>query len=199
MSSDIPENKESLPGVTLNAVTVVGRLVTDAEFFSTRAGKPKIGFRIAIPRSPDLPHKKPATCDFYSVLCYGEKFVPLLEYLVEGRQVVVTGWVQSRDVESPYGNRTVNEIGARAVLPVLDPAFLPVLDRLVAGVLEKLAPEERQELQAALDRGEWQRPETVWTDRVESLFVGPNGQMHPEVRLALGRVLARLQEQSDGD
>ncbi len=197
MSSDIPEDNElSLPGVTLNAVTVVGRLVGDAEFFSTRSGRPKITFRIAIPRAPDLPRKKPASHDFYSVIAYGERFIPLLEHLVEGRQVVVSGWAQSRDVETPNGNRTVNEIGARAIIPVLDPAFLPSLDRLVAGVLEALSPEERQELRAAMENPEWQRPEAPWAERVEVLF-GPNGSIHPEVRLAVERVLARMQPQEE--
>ena len=201
MNSDIPEDNESILPSTLNAVTVTGRLLADAEFFSTRSGRSKITFRIAIPRSKDLPRKKPASCDFYSVIAYGERFIPLLEYLVEGRQVVVAGWAQSRDVEMANGNRTVNEIGARAILPVLDPAFLPSLDRLVASTLEGLSPQDRRAFQAAMEAmgaSEWQRPEAPWAGRVEALFA-PNGVMHPEVRLAVERVLARFQEESSGD
>jgi hypothetical protein len=188
-------------GVTLNAVTVTGRLLADAEFFSTRSGKPKITFRIAIPRAPDLPRKKPATYDFYSVIAYGERFVPLLEHLIEGRLVVVTGWVQSRDVEMPNGgNRTVNEIGARAILPVLDPAFLPSLDRLVAAVLAGLSPQECQEFRAAMEASNWHRPKdqpATWAEDVEALFA-PDGSMHPEIRRSVERLI-QLQEEVGGD
>jgi hypothetical protein len=166
-----------------NNVVVIGKILTDAEFFPTRSGKPKISFRVAIPRTPDLPYKRPVSSDFFTVLCYGERFVPLLDMLTTGRWVVVVGWAQSRDVDTPDGRRTVNEIGARAVVPVLDPALLAALDHLVQVVLGRFSPQDLQSLREALIGGNGSElPEAIRD-------LAPEGQLHPEVRQAILRVL----------
>lgn len=182
------QDDDILSGLGLcNNVTVVGKVVGDAEFFPTRSGKPKICFRIAIPRTPDLPRKKPASGDFFTVTCYGERFVPLLDLLTTGRRVVVVGWAQSRDVDGPDGRRTVNEIGARAVIPVLDPALLSALDNLVGTVLEEFPPENPQTFREALMNGDG-LPELPEEARSR---LAPNGQLHPEIRQAILRVLSQ--------
>jgi len=168
-----------------NNVVVIGRILTDAEFFPTRSGKPKISFRVAIPRTPDLPYKRPVSSDFFTVLCYGERFVPLLDILTTGRWVVVVGWAQSRDVDTPEGRRTVNEIGARAVVPVLDPALLSALDRLIQAVLGRFPPQDLQSIREALIGGNGSElPEAIRD-------LAPKGQLHPEIRQAILRVLQR--------
>jgi len=161
--------------------------VEDAEFFTTRSGKPKISFRIAIPRAPDLPRKKPSSEDFFTITCYGERFVSLLDTLTRGRQVVVVGWVQSRDLDTPDGPRVVNEIGARAVIPVLDPTFLPVLDAVIATALQDLSPEDRLAIQEALTNDHNPNAEILATRGL----LRPNGQIHPEIRQSILRVLER--------
>lgn len=172
-----------------NSVVVVGKILSDAEFFPTRSGRPKVSFRIAIPRSPDLPRKKPASGDFFTVTCYGARFVPLLDLLTAGRQVVVIGWAQSRDIETPDGPRIVNEIGARTVIPVLDPELLDVLDNLVSAVLED---SDLQGLRETIMSGDGLSglPEPI------RRRLAPNGQLHPDVRQAILRVLNRLEENS---
>lgn len=172
---------DAIYGFGINNVTVVGRLLGDAEIFPTRSGKPKLSFRIAIPRSPDLPRKKPASGDFFTVICYGERFVSLLDLLTAGRQVVVVGWAQSRDVDTPEGQRVVNEIGARAVIPVLDLTLLSALDDLVRSVLDGLPPQEREKLRHLIESGEMPA-------EIRNHF-SSNGQLHPEVVQAILRVL----------
>jgi len=181
------QEHRSLPRVTINFFAGVGRIVADAEFFTTHRGRPKITFRIALPRHPRLPRKKPLTSDFYSVICYGERFIPLLDHLVMGREVAVFGWAQSRDVQD---HRTVNEIGAEAVVLVTDSGLLRALDGLVANVLSTLDAAERGVFRAAVEKGEWRLPEAEpWAEKAAPLFA-EDGQMHPEVRLAVERVLA---------
>lgn len=189
--TNVIQNNDVFPEPGLcNHVVVFGRLLEDAEFFPTKSGKPKVSFRIAIPRSPDLPRKKPASGDFYTVVCYGERFVRLLDLLTEDRQVVVFGWAQSRDVDTADGPRTVNEIGARTVIPVLDPALLPVLDGLVGTVLN-LKGLDLKAFREALMNGDGfpELPEEVRN------VLAPNGQLHPDIRQAILRVLSQGEEE----
>ncbi|MGB9620441.1 MAG: hypothetical protein ACPL7K_08525 [Armatimonadota bacterium] len=172
-----------------NFVVAIGKVVSDVECFSTRTGnKPKISFRIAIPRTPDLPRKKPASSDFFTVNCCGQRFLPLLDTLSKECQVVVIGWLQSRDVSGP-GSRIVHEIGARAVIPILDSLLLSALDSLVANVVKDLTPQARRELLEILANGG--QPEIVPQAALDS-----SGKLHPEIRQALLRV---LREESGGD
>ena len=182
-----PDPDLDLHQLPCNIVTIVGTLVEDAEFFTTRSGKPKISFRVAIPRSPDLPRKKPSSEDFFTVTCYGKRFVPLLDALTRGRQVVVVGWAQSRDLDTPDGPRVVNEIGARAVIPVLDPSFLPALDAVVTTALQDLSPEDCRAIQEALTNSHASNVEVLATRGL----LRPDGQIHPEIRLSILRVLER--------
>lgn len=92
-----------------------GFLVEDAQFFTTRAGRPKVTFRMVSPRDPRLPKKQPENGDYYTVVALGDRFVALVEHLRRGTPVVVLGCVQSRDVEMNGSPRTVNEIAAEAV------------------------------------------------------------------------------------
>lgn len=171
-----------LPRPAVNFFAGVGRLVGDAEFFPSQAGRSRIGFRIAIPRHPRLPRKKPA-CDFYSIVCYGERFIPLLDRLTMGREVVVVGWAQSRDVQ---GTRVVSEIGAEAVILLLDEPLLAAVERLVEAALEELDEATLAVLQQAVAGTALPNP---LPDGLAPLF--HDGQMHPEVRLAVERALAR--------
>ena len=202
---DIPEsnNEPTLPRAMINFFAAVGRLVDDAEFYPTRSGRPKIVFRLAIPRHPRLPRKKPATGDFYTVVCHGPRFLPLLDHLVAGREVVVFGWAQSRDVDGEQ--RTVNEIGADAIVLTTDSDMLQALDNIVAGVLATLTPQERASFQETMEELDWQLPPNLnnlsWVNKVAPLFIGEPDEkrrMHPEIRLSVERILTGS-EDADGD
>ena len=89
----------------VNFFAGAGYLVEDAQFFTTRTGRPKVTFRMALPRHPQLPLKQPENADYYTVIALGDRFVPLLDHLSTGTPVVVFGYAQSRDV-------TVDEVNA---------------------------------------------------------------------------------------
>lgn len=165
----------------VNVVTVIGTVVDDPEIYPTRTGKPKVSFRIAIPRSSELPKKKPANYDFYTVVCQGERFVPLVETVAKGRQVVVIGWVQSRDVEIDGERRVVHEIGARQVLPILDSGLVAALDSVVSALIRSLPSEEMAVARESLSNG--QLPNNVLK------LLPSDGQLHPEIIRALQRAL----------
>ena len=103
------------PSFLVNFFAGAGYLVEDAQFFTTRTGRPKVTFRMALPRHPQLPLKEPQNADFYTVIALGDRFVPLLDHLSTGTPVVVIGYVQSRDVLAEEQQHVVSEIGASAI------------------------------------------------------------------------------------
>lgn len=105
---------------THNLFVGVGKLVNNAELLSTPKGRPFVRFRMEIPGDPHRPRKVPLN-DYQTVVAYGERFAPLAEYLVEGQEVLVIGWAQSRDL--PDG-RVVNEIGAENIAILATPALV---------------------------------------------------------------------------
>lgn len=106
--------------IALNFFAGSGFLVEDAQFFTTRNGRPKVTFRMVSPRDPRLPKKQP-NGDYYTVVGLGDHFVTMVDRLRQGTQVVVVGCVQSRDVVVDGDARTVNEILASAVY-IVEPA-----------------------------------------------------------------------------
>ena len=106
-------NKRSI--VPINFFTGFGFLVEDAQFFTTRSGRPKVTFRMALPRNSQLPQKKPNNSDYYTVVALGDRFVEMVEHLKRGVPVVVFGYVQSRDVNVNGEQRTAHEIAASAL------------------------------------------------------------------------------------
>ncbi len=101
--------------ISINFFAGAGYVVEAGQLFVTQSGRPKVTFRMVIPRHPRLPKKNPARGDFYSVIALGDQFVPLVDHLKRGTPVVVIGYAQSRDVSVNGQKRTVNEIGADAV------------------------------------------------------------------------------------
>ena len=93
----------------------VGWLVRDAELFITRSGRPKVVFRLAVPRDATKPPKPGGNVDFIQVVAYGDRFVELLPHLKRGVRVAVTGWTQSRDVMVDGVHRVVVETVAETI------------------------------------------------------------------------------------
>jgi len=104
----------------INFFTGFGYLVEDAQFFTTRKGRPKITFRMALPRSPQMP-RKPSNSDYYTVVALGDRFVEMVEHLKRGVAVIVVGYVQSRDINVNGEQRTAHEIAASALYIVQTP------------------------------------------------------------------------------
>ena len=98
-----------------NHTMVVGRLTADPEIYQTRSGQPKVTFRIACPRQVNAGSQ---SADYFTIVCLGERFVPLLDVLTKGRGVTVVGRLVSRDVP---GGRTATEIRAQNVSLNLEP------------------------------------------------------------------------------
>jgi single-stranded DNA-binding protein len=90
-----------------------GNLCDDAQVFMTRSGRPKLSFRLRVPRSRSLPQKVPANADFFSVVAYGDRYVDLAPLLTAGTEVLTFGTTQSRDMED---GSVVTEILAREIV-----------------------------------------------------------------------------------
>ena len=90
-----------------------GNLCDDAQVFMTRSGRPKLSFRLRVPRSRSLPQKVPANANFFSVVAYGDRYVDLAPLLTAGTEVLTFGTTQSRDMED---GSVVTEILAREIV-----------------------------------------------------------------------------------
>lgn len=90
-----------------------GFLCEDAQVFLSRTGKPKICFRMGVPRDRTLPQKQPVSADFFSVVMYGDKYLDLLPLLTAGQEVLTIGITQSRDMSD---GSVTTEILAREII-----------------------------------------------------------------------------------
>jgi len=99
----------------LNQVRLRGFLTEPARLFVSRSGQPRITFRLEVwIDDADLPPKKPAGVDYFSVVAFGEQFVPLVVQLVTDREVTLAGRLRSRDVDVDV-RRVVTEIVAKEI------------------------------------------------------------------------------------
>ena len=99
----------------LNQVQLRGFLTEPARLFVSRSGQPRITFRLEVwIDDADLPPKKPAGVDYFSVVAFGEQFVPLVVQLVTDREVTLAGRLRSRDVDVDI-RRVVTEIVAKEI------------------------------------------------------------------------------------
>jgi single-stranded DNA-binding protein len=127
----------------VNFFAGAGYLTEDAQFFFTRTGRPKVAFRMMLPRHPQLPLKQPQNADFYTVIALGERFVPLLDHLSAGTPVVVFGYAQSRDALVGERQCVVSEIGASAIYLVRDVALRRVPREALDCVARELVQDAR--------------------------------------------------------
>jgi single-stranded DNA-binding protein len=99
----------------LNQVHLRGFLTEPARLFVSRSGQPRITFRLEVwIDDADLPPKKPAGVDYFSVVAFGEQFVSLLAQLATDREVTLSGRLRSRDVDVDV-RRVVTEIVAKEI------------------------------------------------------------------------------------
>jgi len=102
----------------INQVRLRGFLTESARLFVSRSGQPRITFRMEVwIDDENLPPKKPAGVDYFSVVAFGTEFVNLLPQLALEREVTLTGRLRSRDVDTD-GRRVVTEIVAHEIVPL---------------------------------------------------------------------------------
>ena len=102
----------------VNQVRLRGFLTEPARLFVSRSGQPRIAFRMEVwIDDEDLPPKKPAGVDYFSVVAFGTNFVNLLPQLAMEREVTLAGWLRSRDIDTD-GRRIVTEIVAHEIVPL---------------------------------------------------------------------------------
>ncbi|HTP10537.1 MAG TPA: single-stranded DNA-binding protein [Anaerolineae bacterium] len=102
----------------INQVRLRGFLTESARLFVSRSGQPRITFRMEVWIDDDnLPPKKPAGVDYFSVVAFGADFVNLLPQLGTEREVTLAGRLRSRDIDAD-GHRVVTEIVAHEIVPL---------------------------------------------------------------------------------
>ncbi len=102
----------------INQVRLRGFLTEPARLFVSRSGQPRIAFRMEVWLDDEnLPPKKRAGVDYFSVVAFGTDFVNLLPQLGQEREITLAGRLRSRDIEAD-GRRVVTEIVAHEIVPL---------------------------------------------------------------------------------
>jgi single-stranded DNA-binding protein len=102
----------------INQVRLRGFLTESARLFVSRSGQPRVTFRMEVwIDDENLPPKKPAGVDYFSVVAFGTEFVNLLPQLAPDREIALAGRLRSRDIDAA-GRRVVTEIVAHEIVPL---------------------------------------------------------------------------------
>ncbi len=128
--------------VAINEVLVKGYLVDDALLFTTRSNRPKVTFRLAVPRPRGMNGERK---DYMSVEGYGDWVLGVLPRLKKSMAVFVHGYLQSRDDLGDVERGWPLSVVAQEILPVecapveeeemdLDIAVDKILQRLERGI-----------------------------------------------------------------
>lgn len=97
----------------LNCVTLIGRLVADAEIRTTTTGKDVATFRIAVDRSFQKAGEQ-KQADFIDIVAWENNARFVSKYFSKGSTIAVLGSIQTRPYEDKNGNkRTAFEVVAR--------------------------------------------------------------------------------------
>ena len=128
--------------VGINEALVKGYLVDDALLFTTRSNRPKVTFRLAVPRPRGLDGERK---DYMSVEGYGDWVLGVLPRLKKSMAVFVHGYLQSRDDLGDAARGWPLSLVALEILPIecvgtdeeedfdLDMAVEELLQRLKGG------------------------------------------------------------------
>jgi len=100
----------------LNNVVLIGNLTRDPELRYTPSGLPVATLRIAVNRNFTNQQGEIET-DFFNVVVWRTQAEKCAEYLSKGRQIAVTGRLQSRNWEANDGQRrsTIEVVADRVV------------------------------------------------------------------------------------
>ena len=96
----------------MNSISIMGRMVADAELRYTQLGTPVASGRVAVYRNKDV-------TDFFNITFWGSKDHPeriqrFVDMATKGAVIGFTGSMESRDWEDKNGNkRTTWEVNVR--------------------------------------------------------------------------------------
>lgn len=100
--------------MSLNNVTLMGRICSEIDNRTTTSGKSVANFRIAVDRSYSKNGNKET--DFINVVCWEGQATFLEKYFHKGDMIALRGEIQTRNYEDNSGNkRTAVEVLAREV------------------------------------------------------------------------------------
>lgn len=85
---------------SINNVTLVGRVVRDLEVKTTNSGKEVSSFALAVDG-----FGKEAPANFIDCVAWGKAAEILAQYATKGKQIAVTGRIQTRPWEDKDGNK----------------------------------------------------------------------------------------------
>ena len=88
----------------LNYVCEIGRLTRDAELKYTTNGTAKASFALAVNRSIKQNNQWTERASFFDVILWGKSAENLNQYLVKGKQVAVTGYLDQERWTAPDGS-----------------------------------------------------------------------------------------------
>lgn len=93
----------------MNKVILVGRLARDPELRTTNTGKSVATFPLAVDRR--FKQEGQPEADFFNIVAWGKQAETICQYLGKGRQIALTGRLQSRSYEAQDGTkRYVTEV-----------------------------------------------------------------------------------------
>ncbi|WP_195540366.1 single-stranded DNA-binding protein [Eubacterium maltosivorans] len=93
----------------MNKVILVGRLARDPELRTTNTGKSVATFSLAVDRR--FKQEGQPTADFFNIVAWGRQAEVICQYLGKGRQIALTGRLQSRSYDAQDGSkRYVTEV-----------------------------------------------------------------------------------------
>lgn len=98
----------------LNTITIHGRLTADPELKQTQSGVSVCNFTVAVDRSYTKGEDK--ITDFFTVVCWRGLADMVSKYFGKGKEILVSGEMQSRKWQDNDGNNCVSwEIQANTV------------------------------------------------------------------------------------
>lgn len=87
----------------MNKVILVGRLARDPELRTTSSGKSVATFSLAVDRRYKAEGQP--TTDFFNIVAWGKQAETICQYLGKGRQIAMTGRLQTRDYKAQDGTK----------------------------------------------------------------------------------------------
>lgn len=101
--------------MSLNSVTLLGRICNEIELRTTTSGKSVATFRIAVDR-PYTKQGEEKKADFITIVAWGNTADFVAKYFSKGSMIALRGEIQTRNFEDKNGNkRTATEVVAREV------------------------------------------------------------------------------------
>ena len=110
--------------MSLNEITIMGRLVRDPEQRYTVTGKSVTSFTLAVDRTYKTKSENDQTTDFIPVVAWGKSGENVAKYIKKGNRLLVMGRLQTRDyLNKNNEKRRISEVVARRVQFIDRPAI----------------------------------------------------------------------------